>query len=140
MLHACNWSSHLSAAPYNALLCSAPLIGFKNLPSGDVGTNGWSITDAQKKKMNKAKLVATGTYTFYREEQALIVGAEQVGASIPPGTADQDLQNCLNACDNEVWCAGITIKMNVELKDRPTTCMLIKGAIKLGVFKRTVVR
>lgn len=36
--------------------------------------------------------------------------------------------------------AGITIRMNVELADRPTTCKLILGRIKLGVHKRTVMR
>jgi hypothetical protein len=45
------------------------------------------------------------------------------------------------------WCllllvaaAGITIRMNVEVADRPTTCKLIFGRIKLGVHKRTVMR
>lgn len=70
------------------LYCSAPLIAFKNLPSGDVGTNIASVRSVdsaaaaastlqdsdqqgvqqqpQQDRSNKAKLVSTGIYTFYR--------------------------------------------------------------------------
>lgn len=216
--------------------CSAPLIALKNLPSGDVGTNPWSLrlsdtaadaadgaADAgvQSQRRNRAQLVATGMYTFYREELALTVGTQEdpakYGYNITAGLGGQFLQNCLDACDNlsrcagaSVWvgesedrgcqqgwcgragagivsnrlfrtlalflctcwthaehkqggqtqrltipscvkhcvvllvpgccCAGITIRMNVLVEDRPTTCKLIFGRLKLGVHKRTVMR
>jgi len=122
----------------------APLIGFKNLPSGDVGTNSWSIQSSPKPDTN-AKMVTTGTYTFYRDEQALIVGNQIDPPTAITAAANLDelpskLQECLNQCDEVVDCAGITIRMNVLEVNRPTTCKLIKGERKLGVFKRTVVR
>jgi hypothetical protein len=39
-----------------------------------------------------------------------------------------------------VAAQGITIKMNVVVSDRPTTCMLIIGNTQVGQFKRTVMR
>jgi len=126
------------------LSCSAPLIAFKNLPSGDVGTNSWSLK-TDKEKDTKANMVTTGTYTFYRDEQALIVGTQidpvpLVTAAASVAELPSKLQECLNRCDEMVDCAGITIRMNVLEVNRPTTCKLIKGERKLGVFKRTVVR
>jgi hypothetical protein len=137
-------------------VCSAPLIGFKNLPSGDVGTNAWSksIRDSatsdnatsESDQHNSAKFVgvSTGMYTFYREELALTVGLQVdpsiYGITIPAGTGDRFLQNCLNACDEVVRCAGITVQMSVQLEERPTTCRLIIGSTEVGMFKRTVSR
>lgn len=128
------------------LSCSAPLIGFKNLPSGDVGTNSWSLKEIAEKTA-RGLMVTTGTYTFYRDEQALIVGSQidpvpavTAAASATDADLNPKLQECLNRCDEMVDCAGITIKMNVLEQNRPTTCKLIKGERKLGVFKRTVIR
>jgi hypothetical protein len=131
------------------------LIGFKNLPSGDVGTNAWSksIHDGatsgnatSELGRNSAKFVSitTGMYSFYCEERALTVGLQVdpslYGITIPAGTGEQFLQNCLNACDEVVRCAGITIRMNVQLEERPRTCKLIIGSTEVGMFKRTVSR
>jgi hypothetical protein len=52
-------------------------------------------------------------YTFYREEGALTVGTQQapqdiVGAglsAVTNGTAAQNLQDCLNRCDDYRFCA-----------------------------------
>jgi hypothetical protein len=51
------------------LPCSAPVIGYKAVPSGDVGTNAWSVNG--KKKAPKtdeaaANALASGRYTFYQ--------------------------------------------------------------------------
>lgn len=89
-------TADLCHLPRDLYCLSAPLIGFKNLPSGDVGTNAWSV---------KGKQVSTGTYTFYREEEALIVGT-QVAAPQTAGSAPQNLQACLDACDDDKECAG----------------------------------
>jgi hypothetical protein len=43
-------------------------------------------------------------------------------------------------CSYVSVAVGITIRMNVVVEDRPTTCKLIFGRIKLGVHKRTVMR
>mgnify|MGYP001808130157 CR=1 FL=1 len=69
-----------AAAAADAATLSAPLIAFRNLPSGDVGTNAWSIqadtpAEAQPKVQAKATL-ATGMYTFYRDDTALTVGTQ----------------------------------------------------------------
>lgn len=45
----------------------------------------------------------TARYTFYREELALTVGTQvdpsNYGITVPAGTGQRFLQNCLNACD-----------------------------------------
>jgi hypothetical protein len=40
----------------------------------------------------------------------------------------------------QVSCYGIRILMNVAVADRPTTCSLLYGNIRVGQFKRTVMR
>jgi hypothetical protein len=54
-------------------VCSAPVVGFKAVPSGDVGTNAWSInpdTGKAEKKAdaaeNEVKALASGRYTMYQ--------------------------------------------------------------------------
>lgn len=58
--------------------------------------------------------MTTGVYTFYREEGALDVGITQMepqniaGAGLDPvtnGTSAQNLQDCLNRCDDYRFCA-----------------------------------
>lgn len=89
------------ASPHTC--CRSPLIAYKNLPSGDVGTNAWSEEQPEEVK---AKLVTTGVYTFYRDEFGENVGTPvdplDKGYNITAGVGPQYLQNCLNACDNEV--------------------------------------
>jgi hypothetical protein len=89
--------------------CSSPLIAFKNLPSGDVGTNAWSVKSEAGRKLSETvtgKLVSTGVYSFYRDEFGMnlgeVVPAIQKGYNITADASSQGLQNCLNACDNEV--------------------------------------
>jgi hypothetical protein len=65
--------------------CSAPVVGFKAVPSGDVGTNAWS-TKAQQKAEKveqlkakgvdeaEAKALASGRYTFYQVCSTVCVG------------------------------------------------------------------
>lgn len=52
----------------------APVVGFKAVPSGDVGTNAWSMARSAKVKslvesgmdQASAKALASGRYTFYQ--------------------------------------------------------------------------
>jgi hypothetical protein len=64
----------------------------------------------QVERRNRAQLVSTGMYTFYREELALTVGIQedpaQYGYNVTAGLGDQFLQNCLDACDELSRCAG----------------------------------
>jgi hypothetical protein len=69
------------------------------------------VTEEQKAK---AQGVTTGVYTFYREEGALTVGITQMApeaivgaglAKVDNGTAAQNLQECLNRCDDYRFCA-----------------------------------
>jgi hypothetical protein len=93
----------------------SPLLGFKNLPSGDVGTNSWSVKEGE----NKVKQIAAGTYTFYRDEAAQTTqpqpGTWIVGTMTTPSPAvaqsgnateqiQAGLQECLNRCDDENEC------------------------------------
>jgi hypothetical protein len=65
----------------------------------------------QQERRNRAQLVSTGMYTFYREELALTVGTQEdpakYGYNITAGLGDQFLQNCLDACDELGRCAGV---------------------------------
>lgn len=92
-------------------LNSSPLIGLKNLPSGDVGVNAASVPNDHPVKDNLAKLVSTGTYTFYRDEYALVVGDSQnpktpvaVAASTSDADVRKSLQECLSRCDDAAQC------------------------------------
>lgn len=61
---------------YVLLPCSAPVVGFKAVPSGDVGTNAWSTKENKKNKVESlvaqgvsevdAQALASGQYTFYQ--------------------------------------------------------------------------
>lgn len=56
--------------------CRAPVVGFKAVPSGDVGTNAFSLAQARSFKIQSlveegmeksaAKALASGRYTFYQ--------------------------------------------------------------------------
>lgn len=93
--------------------CSAPVVGFKAAPSGDVGTNAWSVEDLDKhiKDQNDKKAVgkalASGRYTMYQDEKGLEIGrwtAEdgRVGQVAPDDASTYtDWQQCLNACDDD---------------------------------------
>ena len=80
-----------------------------------MGTNAWSVEQPEEVK---AKLVTTGVYTFYRDEFGENVGTPEdpltKGYNITAGEGPQFLQNCLNACDNEVsevpWHHGLAVK------------------------------
>lgn len=92
----------LFVVPVVALLllpfCRAPIVAVKNMPSGDVATNAWSI---KTQKKAAAKAVASGQYSFYRDEfQAEILGQEPA-----PGRSQfKSLQHCLDACDDDARC------------------------------------
>jgi hypothetical protein len=46
-------------------VCSAPVVGFKAVPSGDVATNAWSKKDKTPEEI-AAKALASGRYTMYQ--------------------------------------------------------------------------
>lgn len=75
--------------------CSNPLIAFKALVSGDVGTNAWKINTESSKGI-KASAVTTGQYTFWQEPNALAVGVQEPFAA---AGSFNSLQDCLDACD-----------------------------------------
>jgi hypothetical protein len=85
--------------------------------------------------------VATGQYSFYIEPNAMDVGFQTPA----PGrdsfmTGYAGLQQCLDACDDMSWCAGITMDMWVGYLTSPRSCNLIRGDTNLGRFLRTVTR
>ena len=93
------------ASSLAVLHCSAPVIGFKAAPSGDVATNAWS-----KKDITKTKTVASGQYTFYQDPNALEIGRyldsqgnQWGGQKAPAGAGSYSKwQDCLSACDDDV--------------------------------------
>lgn len=65
-----------------------------------MGTNAFKL---KKKDTVKAKLVTAGTYSFYRDEHATLIKDQAPAANAASFTT---LQDCLDACDYKVKCAG----------------------------------
>lgn len=105
-----------------AFVCSAPVIGFKALPSGDVATSPWSIAKKRKADKVSGKAVSSGQYTFYQDKNALEIGKykqdgslwaynglsvvndldEYGGQKLAANRASfTKWQDCLNACDDD---------------------------------------
>lgn len=93
--HKHKMSLPLSAAFYSALPCREPLIGFKAIPSGDIGVNAASVRNGK----TRANGVSSGQYTFYQDPNALDVGYQTAPANAMSFT---QLQDCMSACDNDV--------------------------------------
>jgi hypothetical protein len=109
--------------------CSA-LVAFKAVVAGD-------STAASKK--NKAKGLASGSYTFWAEDvtSAAAIGDSQLD---PTGPAPTTIQACLDACDTVASCAGV-VMTDVSATDSDTaTCKLISGVASVATFKRSVTK
>jgi len=83
-----------------------------------------------------------GQYTIWWDPNANQVG-RQVDA--PNAGTFERMQNCMEACDYDRRCAGITVQMTIHPGSPvnnvgPKTCKLIYGDTRPGVFQRTVVR
>jgi hypothetical protein len=76
------------------------LVGYKALSSGDVGTNAFK---AQVKALGqvKATAVASGSYTFYRDENIRSAIPPAYRPAAPGSSGFTSLQDCLSACDND---------------------------------------
>jgi len=92
---------------------SAPVIGFKAVPSGDVATNAWSLRRQKKEEAAlsgdaAAMASASGQYTFYQDPNALEIGQGYTGTDgqalqrpAPGRGSFTRWQDCLNACDDD---------------------------------------
>lgn len=75
------------------------MIGYKAVPSGDVGTNAWSVgqdaVKAQKKKdaAVTGKALASGRYTFYQVRGVACVAADALGCK-----AVSDVMESISGC------------------------------------------
>lgn len=93
-------SLHLPCLPCHGItqLRSNPMIAFKNLVSGDVGTNAWKVRKPLKGNVKAHSAVGSGKYTFWQEPNALDVGVQTTFANAAGFKAIQD---CINACDED---------------------------------------
>lgn len=151
----CIWRSNNSCAPpflrrtavrcltvpCCVLLCGAcrePWVGFKVLPSGYTGTNPWSLNSTTPAAHEAtAKALPSGLFTFWQDPNAADIGVQYEPAGVTSFTA---VQQCLDACNDDGICAGVTIEETVDRTKIATTCKLLKGDSTSGKFKRTMVR
>lgn len=97
-----------------SLCCSLygrpPLVALKAVPSGDLGTNAWSVRgqsastsqrEQQQEQSGKvrAKAIASGLYTYYEDPSGLNIG--NVRQAAPGASSFTSLQDCANACDDD---------------------------------------
>lgn len=121
------------------VLCRAPYIAFKGFMAGTTAAS--SVKKAENGTAS-AKEKHYGQYTIWWDPNANQVG-RQVDA--PNAGTFERMQNCMEACDNDHRCAGITVQMTVHPGSPvnnvgPKTCKLVYGDTRPGVFQRTVVR
>lgn len=93
------------------ILCvRPPVLALKAVPSGDLGTNAWSVTgqsaptsrgEQQQEQSDKvrAKAIASGLYTYYEDPSGLNIG--NVRQAAPGASSFTSLQDCANACDDD---------------------------------------
>jgi hypothetical protein len=108
------------------------------LPSGYTGTNPWSLnSSAPAAQEATAKALPSGLFTFWQDPNAADIGVQYAPAGVASFTA---VQQCLDACNDDGICAGVTIEETVDRTKIATTCKLFKGDSTPGKFQRTVVR
>lgn len=107
-----------------------PYIAFKALPA--------RYTAASSLDSNaSAKGVASGTYVWWEDPNALAVASQ----TAPANTATfSSIEECTKACDYDCTCAGVTLLQTVDAGAVASTCKLLQGDDYPGRFQRTVVR
>lgn len=108
-------------------------MGFKAVPSGDVGS-AWSIPHLAS---TGAKAATSGMYSWYQDPNAASIGIQRTATNASSFTVIQD---CLDACDDDSLCVGVIMKSASNPVNTPKNCVLIRGDTTLGVFKRSVTR
>lgn len=116
-----------------AILAGTPWVGFKAVPSGDVGS-AWSIPHLAS---TGAKAATSGMYSWYQDPNAASIGIQRTATNASSFTVIQD---CLDACDDDSLCVGVIMKSASNPVNTPKNCVLIRGDTTLGVFKRSVTR
>lgn len=114
------------------------MLAFKAVTAGDAGAN-------KKKKFGgmAAKMLPSGSYTFFMDTGATPSGVPTVGIQYaPPALATSSIQACLTACDDDYLCAGVwmTGVISPNQSNGPSSCTLIKGDATNGVFKRSMTK
>jgi len=100
------------------------LLAFKAIVAGDTAAASYRTT---------SKALSSGTYTFYRDD------ASGIGASFAAGnTASVDA--CLASCDALSRCAAVVMTDVTGFDSVPSTCTLVMGDGRVGVFKRSVTK
>lgn len=117
-------------------------IGWKVGPSGDIGTSAFAKYLAAKNmgKTNRARNVwSSGFFVWYQDPNARNYGT-LVAASTMNTTAITTVQDCLNICDDDSRCAGVTFDNALAAGQTSAECMLVYGNNEIGRFKRTMLR
>jgi hypothetical protein len=112
----------------------APHVGFKAVPSSDVGRT-WSLSVNTN---TSAKSVSAGVYTWWRDDWFNEIGTQTAPAG---ASAFTTIQDCLDACDDAGYnCAGVVLRPASDPTFTPKTCLLISGDTTLGLTKRSMTR
>lgn len=108
------------------------MIGFKAAMGGDI-----SGTKLRQKGVMRAKLLASGSYTFWHDDGAAAIGAATSQVSAATVAA------CINACEADDACAAVVmtgLTSTSTLASSLGTCSLVKGDSTIAVFKRSVTK
>jgi phosphoribosyl-AMP cyclohydrolase len=106
--------------------CSGDVVAFKAVVTGD--------TTASSMKTSKAKALASGSYTFWKEAAGAAIGKSSTAG---PTTS---VQACLSACDTDAECAAVAMTGITALNSTPGSCSLIKGDTTVATFKRSLTK
>lgn len=84
-----------------------------------------------------AKALASGKYTWHVEPAAANIGVQ---APAPGAAGFTSVGDCLIACDMDNACAGVVMQAAATPAQSASSCQVIKGDPRLGVYKRSMTR
>jgi hypothetical protein len=84
-----------------------------------------------------ATTASSGIYTWYQDPNHPTIGIQ---SAAPGASAFTTAQDCLDACDDDGWCAGVILLPTAQPENTPKTCLLIRGDATTGVHKRSMTR
>lgn len=153
--------AHCAALPAVVCpVCSDPFIAFKNFAAGSTGAS--SVKDNSTTAARTARSASTvrgkvasdegdaSNYAWWQSPDALLIGTQ----TLAPGAATFDrYQQCLEACDYDRTCAGVTVQQTIDSdksdnpigntgynNEGPKSCMLVRGNTNPGTNQRSVIK
>lgn len=150
-----------AALPACCVSCSDPFIAFKNFAAGSTGASSLKDNSSSTAALT-ARSASTvhgkvasdegdaSNYAWWQSPDALLIGTQ----TLAPGASTFDrYQQCVEACDYDRTCAGITVQqtMDTDKSDNPAgntgynnegpkSCKLVRGNTNPGTNLRSVIK